>query len=122
MRRSLHAALEHARDSIFAIRDAGIHVTSDIETRLGRLEHAITQALASSPDGQAIAHAEEQVVLEAAHDLRAVLPAAPDELAVRLRPVVTECLSHAPAEGGQVIPGNTADLEEWLDSGNRSMR
>lgn len=122
MRRSLHAALEHARDAIFEIRNAGIHVASGIETRLSRLEYAVTHALASSPDGHAIAHAEEQVVLDAARDLRDVLAAAPADLTDRLRPVVAECLSFAPPTGRPTGTGNSTDLDEWLDSGHRSMR
>lgn len=121
MRPTLHAVLEQARDAICEIRNDGMPISSSVEIPLASLEQAIEHALASSPDGQEVAHAEESVVIARARDVGHTLPSAPPELATRLGDIVSLCLTHAPADmdtAGTSEAGTTS-LDDWLESSSR---
>lgn len=121
MLRSLYDVLEDTRTAAAAIRTDGLWLEPPIDEKLRRFEAAVEHALASSPDGETVAQAEELVALNALSDLHLALQNQPVELRERLRPIVDEWIAYAASTGltpqelarSATHAGGT-DVETWL--------
>lgn len=122
MRRTLYAVLEHTREAAKDLRAAGLELEAGISDRLARFESAIEHALASSPDGETVAHAEEYVALDALCDLHVALQDQPGPLREQVRPIVDEWIAYAVSTG--LTPQELASsagkqgdaADEWLQA------
>ncbi|MBA3948927.1 MAG: hypothetical protein H0X44_03170 [Acidobacteria bacterium] len=108
------------------LRAGGVALAPDVDRKLARVEAAIDHALASSPDGETIAKAEELVALDALSDLHLAAQTQPEPLRSRLRPIVDEWIAHAARTGvtpsDLSSPASTATpltLDSWLDARER---
>jgi hypothetical protein len=99
VRRSLYRVLEDTRRIVAGLRRVPAPLPIEFELALSRVETAVTRALASSPDGETVAHAEEMVALEAVCDLHETARRAPSRLREELRPLINDWIEHAASHG-----------------------
>ena len=119
MRRTLYRVMKDTTEAAAALRADGIPLSPEVDRKLARVEAAVAHALASSPDGETIAQAEELVALDALCDLHLALQTQPERLRERLRPVVEDWIAHAARTGitpPDSRPNAPAQLDEWLDA------
>jgi hypothetical protein len=123
MRRTLYGVIRDTNDAAAQLREEGVTLTPDIQQKLGRFEAAMQHALASSPDGETIAQAEELVALDALCDLHLALQQQPERLRAALRPVVDDWISYAVSTGAtpeelasrSSSSATPAAIDSWLD-------
>ena len=120
MRRSLYAVLEDTRVAAMDLRLA-LTLDPEIEAKLARFEKAVEHAIASSPDGKTVAHAEEYVALDALCELHVALQGRPAEVRDRLRPIVDEWIAYAASTGltpqELAAQRDNSPVDRWLTSG-----
>lgn len=123
MLRSLYEVLESTRTAAASVRTDGLRLEPRIDEKLRRFEEAIEHALATSPDGETVAQAEELVALNALSDLHLELQDQPVELRERLRPIVDEWIAYAASTGltpqepaRSAADAGATDVDTWLQT------
>lgn len=119
MRRTLYGVMKGTTEAAAALRADGVPLTPDVDRKLARVEAAVAHALASSPDGETIAQAEELVALDALCDLHLAAQREPEPLRARLRPIVDEWIAHAARTGlapAELPSRASVPLDTWLDA------
>lgn len=119
MRRTLYGVMKGTTEAATALRADGTVLAHEVDRKLARVEAAIAHALASSPDGETIAQAEELVALDALCDLHLAVQTQPEPLRERLRPIIDEWIAHAARTG--IAPPDAPrreamPLDQWLDT------
>lgn len=126
MRRTLYGVLKDTKRAASDLRADGVALAPEVEQALGRFEAAVRHALASSPDGETIAQAEELVAIDALCDLHVSLQTQPEDLRSRLRPIIDDWIEHAASgvtsqdlERRAATGPAAAPLDSWLDAQER---
>lgn len=119
MRRTLYGVMKGTTEAAATLRADGTELAHEVDRKLARVEAAIAHALASSPDGETIAQAEELVALDALCDLHLAVQTQPEPLREQLRPIIDEWIAYAARTGiappeaprREVMP-----IDQWLDT------